>query len=135
MPRLATRDCSSIFFSGLLGFLILRSVFNTLVSYTIQDFNLLRPKDREGPLIILGLGLLVPGYITDLLGVLFMLILVTGFLAPLTRLMTYFRFSSFPKKGGSNFDSDFLQGKSKDTIIEGEYVNLSDIPEKSKEKD
>jgi len=28
-----------------------------------------------------------------------------------------------------------LQEESKDTIIEGEYINLSDVPEHKKEKD
>ena len=49
---------SSIFFSGLLGFLVLRSVFNTLVSYKIQDFGALQLRTRNGILIVLGLGLL-----------------------------------------------------------------------------
>ena len=70
---------SSIFFSGLLGFLVLRSVFHTLVSYKIQDFGSLQLRTRDGILIVLGLGLFVPGYISDLAGVFFLLFSTTSF--------------------------------------------------------
>ena len=126
---------SSIFFSGLLGFLVLRSVFNSLVSYKIQDFGSLHPKHRDGLLIVLGLGLLVPGYISDLVGVFFILISRSGFIRAYVRSITNFRFSGLTKKNINNWDSEFLQEKSKDTIIEGEYVNLSDVPEHNKDKD
>ena len=49
--------------------------------------------------------------------------------------MTIFRFSGLPKKDVDNWESEFLQEKSKTTIIEGDYVNLSDVPEDNKEKD
>ena len=126
---------SSVFFSGLLGFLVLRSVFNSLVSYKIQDLGSLNPKHRDGPLIILGLGLLVPGYISDLVGVFFVLISTSGFIGAYVRSMTNFRFFDLPEKNDKNWGSEFLQEESKDTIIEGEYINLSDVPEQRKEKD
>ncbi len=126
---------SSIFFSGLLGFLVLRSVFNSFISYNIQDFGSLPLRHKDGPLIFLGLGLLVPGYISDLVGIFFVLISSSGFIGAYVRSITNFRFSGLPKKEANNYDSEFLQEKSKDTIIEGEYVNLSDVPEQNKEKD
>ena len=43
-------------------------------------------------------------------------------------------FSGFPKTRVSRFDSEFLQEKSKNTIIEGEYVNLSERTEDAKKK-
>ena len=49
--------------------------------------------------------------------------------------MKNFRFSGLPKKDIDNWESEFLQEKSKTTIIEGDYVNLSDVPEYDKEKD
>ena len=126
---------SSIFFSGLLGLLVLRSVFNSFVSYKIQDFGSLHLSHRDGPLIVLGLGLLVPGYISDFFGIFFVLLSSLGFIGAYVRSMTNFRFSDLPKKDINNCDSEFLHEKSKDTIIEGEYVNLSDVPEHNKEKD
>lgn len=126
---------SSIFFSGLLGFLVLRSVFHTLVSYKIQDFGSLQLRTRDGILIVLGLGLFVPGYISDLAGVFFLLFSTTSFVGSYIRSTTNFHFSSLSKNRVSNLDSELLQEKSKDTIIEGDYVNLSDIPDNNKDKD
>ena len=126
---------SSIFFSGLLGCLVLRSVFASLVSYKTKGLGSLHLKHKDGPLIILGLGLLVPGYISDLVGVFFCLISTSGFIISYFRSMTNFRFSGLPKKDIHNWESEFLQEKSKTTIIEGDYVNLSDVPEDNKEKD
>ena len=126
---------SSIFFSGLLGFLVLRSIYNSLVSYKIQDFGSVHLKHKSGPLLVLGLGLLVPGYISDLVGVFFVLMSASGFIAAYVRSMANFRFSGLPEKDVNNWESEFLQEKSKTTIIEGDYVNLSDVPEDNKEKD
>ena len=126
---------SSIFFSGLLGFLVLRNVLNTIAVPRILDLVQFRLRQREGCLILLGLGLLIPGYLSDLLGALSLLLLTTTFLASYIRSVYRFLFSGFPKTGVSRFDSEFLQEKSKHTIIEGYYVNLSDVPKDNKKKD
>ena len=126
---------SSIFFSGLVGFLILRSILNNLADLKIQDLHSYRLRQKEGSLILLGLGLLIPGYLSDLLGVVFLLLSTTSFLASYGASMYNILFSSSPKTGAGPFDSEFLQEKSKDTIIEGEYVNLSEVPEKTEKKD
>ena len=125
---------SSIFFSGLLGFLVLRNVLNTFADPRILDLVEFRLRQREGCLILLGLGLLIPGYLSDLLGALSLLLLPTTFLASYIRSVYRFLFSGFPKTRGSSFDSEFLQEKSKNTIIEGEYVNLSERAEDAKKK-
>ena len=125
---------SSIFFSGLLGFLVLRNVLNTIADPRIIDLVQFRLRQREGCLILLGLGLLIPGYLSDLLGALSLLLLPTTFLASYIRSVYRFLFSGFPKTRVSRFDSEFLQEKSKNTIIEGEYVNLSERAEDTEKK-
>ena len=77
---------------------------------------------------------LIPGYLSDLLGALSLLLLPTTFLASYVRSVYRFLFSGFPKTRVSSFDSEFLQEKSKNTIIEGEYVNLSERAEDTKKK-
>ena len=125
---------SSIFFSGLLGFVVLRNVLNNIADPRILDLVHFRLRQREGCLILLGLGLLIPGYLSDLLGALSLLLLPTTFLASYIRSVYRFLFSGFPKTRVSRFDSEFLQEKSKNTIIEGEYVNLSERAEDTKKK-
>ena len=72
---------SSIFFSGLLGFVVLRNVLNNIADPRILDLVHFRLRQREGCLILLGLGLLIPGYLSDLLGALSLLLLPITFLA------------------------------------------------------
>ena len=90
---------SSIFFSGLLGFVILRNVLSTIADPRILDLVHFRLRQREGCLILLGLGLLIPGYLSDLLGALSLLLLPTTFwLRILDRYVDFF-FLVFLKQG------------------------------------